>query len=353
MASLTEISLISRKVIRYSIYAIILIVIARYTISFGTVIYHKIFPPPPPKPTVAFGKLPVLPFPEKPVSDLNFTLELPDGSLPVFTDQIEVYVMPQSQPNIKALDNSKLIASKLDFDPNGKPLVESIPNVYVFPKKGYPSSLTMNIITGLFSVSYNINEDASILLDTPPGPEEAVKLAQGFISSANLFTDDLSNGTSTYEFLKIEAGNFIPAISLSDADIIKVNFFRKLYGKDGNIPPVTPKMPEANVWFYLAGGRGKQIIAGEYHYLPINHDENSTYPLKTSESAWEELKEGKGFIANEGNNPDGNIVIRRVYLGYYDAGQYSEYYQPVVVFEGDNQFYAYVPAVTDEFYSKE
>lgn len=352
MATLTEVSIISRKIIRYGIYAVIFIVIARYSLNLGVNIYKKLFPPKPEPPNTAYGKLPVLPFPEKPIGNFNFTLELPEGSLPKFTDQLEVYTMPQSQTNIKALDDAKSKAQGLGFDPNGKPLVESIPNVYIFPRKGYPSNLTMNIITGLFSVSYNINEDTSILKGIPPAPDVAINQVQGYLNSAGFLTEDLKNGTPTHVFLKTEAGKFTPALSLSDADLIKVNIFRKKYGKEENIPPVTPKMPEANVWFIIAGGRGKQIIAGEYHFFPIDATKIATYPIKTSETAWEELKSGKAFIANTGNNPEDNITIRRVYLGYYDAGQYSEYYQPVVVFEGDNEFFAYVPAVTDEFYGK-
>ncbi|KKQ73667.1 MAG: hypothetical protein US95_C0050G0001, partial [Candidatus Woesebacteria bacterium GW2011_GWB1_38_5] len=45
----------------------------------------------------------------------------------------------------------------------------------------------------------------------------------------------------------------------------------------------------------------------------------------------------------------GNIVIRKVYLAYYDPDQYTEYYQPVIVFEGDDDFTAYVSAIIDDY----
>ncbi len=352
MATLTEISIISRKIIRYSIYAVIIIVIARFSLTLGKNIYKKLFPPKPEPPTVAFGKLPTIPFPERPESDLKYTLELPEGTLPKLTDQVEVYKMPEPQTNIKALDDAKSKAQSLSFDSNGKQLFETIPNVYIFPKKGFPSSLTMNIITGLFSISYNLNEDNSILKGIPPSAEAAISQVQSYLRVSGFLTDDLQNGKPTSAYLKTEAGNFIPAVSLSDAQLTKVNIFRKAYGKDNNYIAVTPKMPQANVWFIIAGGRGNQIIAGEYHYFTLDSTNPATYPLKTSEAAWEELNNGNAFIANTGNNPDGNITIRKVYLGYYDAGQYAEYYQPVVIFEGDNDFFAYVPAVTNDYYGK-
>lgn len=353
MATLTEVSIISRKVIRYSIYAIILIIIARFSINTGKDIYKKLFPPKEEPPTVAFGKLPSISFPERSKFDMNYALELPEGSLPTLPNQLKVYVMPEPESDIKTLDDAKTKAKNLGFNPEGKQLFETIPNVYIFPKRNEPSSLTMNIITGTFSVSYNINENSSVLNSVPPSSETSIERVYAFLRGGGIIAEDLSNGNATTKYLKTEAGKFIPAVSLSDAQLTKVNLFRKNYGANENIIPVTPEMPEANVWFILAGGKGNQIIAGEYHYFAIDGTKSATYPLKTSEIAWEELKSGKAFIANAGGNLNSNVIIRKVYLAYYDAGQYIQYYQPVVVFEGDNDFYAYVPAITDEYYGKE
>jgi hypothetical protein len=111
-------------------------------------------------------------------------------------------------------------------------------------------------------------------------------------------------------------------------------------------------MPEANVWF-IVSGRSRQIISAQYRFFPIEREGSATYPIKTAEAAFEELKEGIGFITNPESTSGGSVIIRKVYLSYYDAGQYSEYYQPVIVFEGDNNFYGFVPAVIDEHYGKE
>jgi len=353
MATLTEISIISRRTIRYGIYAVIIIVIARYAFGFGKNIYKKLFPPKPAPPTVLFGKLPALPFPGRPESKFNYTLELAEGSLPIFPELIEVYAsIPEPKTNLGVQDKARAKAQNLGFNPNGKLLFDTLPNVYVFSKNGAPANLTMNIVTDLFSISYNLNEDASIFKGMPPDANAAIGQAKNFLSSGGFLTEDLKNGIATHTYLKMESGEFKPAISLSEANVTKVNLFRKPYGKESNIPPVTPEMPESNVWFIIAGGHGRQIIACEYHYFALDAGKFATYPIKTAEAALEELKTGKAFIANSGDNPDGNIIIRKVYLAYYDAGQYAEYYQPVIVFEGDNNFFAYTPAVTSEYYPK-
>lgn len=351
MASLTESSIIARKVIRYAIYGLILIIILRFTIKLGVGIYRKIFPAPPPKPTVAFGKLPTLPFPEKAVPpDLTYTLETPDGKLPVLAKQVEIYFMPPIPSNIRVLETAKEKARSLGFNPEGRLLVENVPNVYIFQGRNPASSLTMNIITGVFSISYDLSSDPSAISGMPPAPEAAIAQARSRLQSAGLLHEDLSEGRTTHEFLRIEGGKFVSAVSLSEASAIKVNLFRKSFGKD--IPSVSPDAKQANIWFMFVGGSG-QIIGAEYHYFPMDEKNPATYPLKTADETWEELKSGKSYVANLGDNESGNITIRRVYLAYYDAGQYTAFYQPIVVFEGDNDFTAYVPAVASNFYGGE
>lgn len=351
MASLTDTSILARKLIRYSIYAVILLIVGRYALRGGAALYRRIFPKPPPPPTVSFGKLPGLPFPErKDVPTFLYVLETPDGKLPAVPDQGVVYFMPPLTTQIRSLEIAQDKARALGFNPNAKPILENIPSIYLFQKAGgAPSTLIMNIVTGTFSINYDTTANPGILNGTPPNEDNALARVQGVLSNAGLLTQDLSTGRNIFEFSKVEGGKFVPAVSLSEANITKVNIFRKSFGET-KIPSVSSNGTEANVWFLLA--TGGEIIAAEYHYFPIDESKFSTYPLKTAEKAWDDLKAGKAFIANAGENQEGKMAIRRVYLGYYDAGQYTEFYQPVIIFEGDNNFLAYVPAVTEEYYGK-
>ncbi len=356
MASLTEISIGARKTIRYLVYLLIIGLIARTTISVGKGIYLKLFPPPPPEDTVSFGKLPKLPFPERKFPNnpnfpdkLNFKAETADGKFPTFPISATIYTMPPIPQNINALSDAKLKAQNLGFDPNGRPILESTPNVYLFQKRGTPSTLTMNIITGVFSISYDVGQDPSILTGVPSDPDKSSQDVTSFLKSANLLEKDIEEGKTTHQFFKAVGKDIVPADSLSDANLIKINIFRKNYGTKGDMGSVTPKMPEANVWFMM-GESTRDIVTAEYHYYPIDVSKSGTYPLLKSEEAWENLKNKKGFISNLGNNPDGNITVRKIYLAYYDAGLYQQFYQPVAVFEGDNDFIAFVPAVKENFY---
>ena len=95
MASLTDTSIIARKGIRYGIYAMIIILIARFAFRTAIDLHRRLFPPPPPAPTIKWGKLPALPFPIKDVPEkISYKLETVDGKLPDLVDQERIYFMP-------------------------------------------------------------------------------------------------------------------------------------------------------------------------------------------------------------------------------------------------------------------
>lgn len=353
MTTLSRVAVIARKVIRYGVYLTILIIVGRLLYNFGYGIYRQFFPPAEPEPTLVLGDvLPTLPFPEKTVpQNLTYKLETQDGKLPDLPKQALVYAMNPISPNIQALDIAKDKAQKLGFLPDGKKIVENVPNVYVFKKEEEPSSLTMNIVNGAFSISYDLNSNPTVISTIPPSPDAAEQNAISYLKSAQLLPSDLT-GPTTHVFYKVQNGNFVPVVSLSESDLIKINLFRKNIDKD--YPSLTPEYPnESNVWFMMSGaGRfsDAKIIAAEYHYFTVNEEKSGTYPLKTADEAWENLKSGNSYIVNIKDPNQNEITIRKIYLAYYDAGQYMDFYQPIIVFEGDNDFVSYVPAVSSKHY---
>jgi len=254
--------------------------------------------------------------------------------------------MPPVTSKINAFNDAKDKAQKLKFSVDGQNIIENIPNVYIFKKAGSSALLTMNIISGTFSVSYDLASDSKVLLTKPAGQEEAINEVVTFLQKADLYPDNLKGGP-TAQLIRVEGGALKEAISLSEADFVKVNLFReKIESGKSTYASITPDYPESNVWFLT---NGTDVVLGEYHFFLVDKTKSATYPLKNSETLWKELAEGKAFIINP-QNQKGEITIRRIYLSYYDPGQYTPYYQPVSVFEGDNNFFAILPAVTDEYY---
>jgi hypothetical protein len=348
MTSLTRVSIAARKIIRYGIFFLIFLIVARVLFDIGKGIYLKLFPPPPPAATVKFGKLTKISFPLKARPNVTLTLETAEGTLPKFPIQAKVYFMPKTTSNLLSLDVAKQAASGLGFRTDGQAVNSTM---YKFQSQNGFATLDMNIITEVFSISYNLKADPSPIEKRPPAPEIAASIVRSFLSGANLLPSDLT-GEIQSEFLKIEGENLVPALSLSDANLVKIYFFRKSYD---NYPSLTAEPNKGNVWFLVSGSQetGKKIIAGEYHYFSVDESQLATYPIKTSQEAWNELSQGGGYIASMGTNNDGSSVkIRKVYLAYFDSGTYTQFFQPIAVFEGDNGFVAYLPIVTDSYYSQ-
>ncbi|MGA3291805.1 MAG: hypothetical protein ABSC49_01510 [Candidatus Microgenomates bacterium] len=350
MTSLTRIAITARKVIRYIIYLLIFLIVGRIILDSGIAIYKKLFPAPPPTPTVKYGKLTVIPFPSNGITaKLTYTLETAEGGLPTdIPTQAKVYFMPKTNANLLSLDSAKTISSSLGYGSDAQQVSDTI---YKFTNANYPSTLQMNIITGTFSISYNLAADKSPLDFKPPVAEVAASDFRSILSGANILPTDLT-GPMTNEFLKLSNGQLVNALSLSESNLIKINLFRQDYD---NLPSVTGNPDQANVWAIISGAnnQGQEIIAAEYHYYAVDETQYSTYPIKTPAEAFSELQNNQAFIASLGVNKDGDsLKIRKIYLAYFDPDSITEFYQPIYVFEGDNGFEAYLPAVTSAYYAQ-
>ena len=348
MTSLTRIAIASRRVIRYLVFLLIFLIVGKFVLDAGVAIYKKAFPAPPPAPTVKYGKLTPIPFPENgSTAKLTYSLETPEGGLPTdIPTQAKVYFMPKPSSNLLSLDTAKATAEALGFGTNPQQVSDTI---YLFTNPNAPVALQMNIITGTFSISYNLAQDKSPLATKPPIAEIAASEFRSILSGANILPADLTGPTNS-NYLKLSNGQLVTALSLSESDVVKVNLFRKSYD---NLPSVTGIPDQANVWAMISGAanRDQQIVAAEYHYYPVDESQYSTYPIINPAEAFAGLQANQAYIAALGLNKDGDsLKIRRVYLAYFDPNSVTEFYQPIYVFEGDNGFMAYLPAVTSAYY---
>ncbi|OGM26639.1 hypothetical protein A3D00_01105 [Candidatus Woesebacteria bacterium RIFCSPHIGHO2_02_FULL_38_9] len=349
VASLTTVAITTRRVIRYSVIFLIAFIIFRIVFSFAQKLYIKSHPTPPPAPTLLFGKLPKLAFPEnKDLPNFEYKIETPTGNLPKLGEQAKIYFMPSSSPNLFSATNARKKAASLGF--TNEP-IELSPTVLLFKHQSLPSTLELNTVNLTFSISYDLAADRSILTFRPLPPEVAISRVKEFLAGAGLLLPDLS-GPAVHEFLVLEDQKLKTANSLSEAQFIKVNLYRKDYN---NLPNIGNNPDQANVWFLVSGSpeAGKKVFAGQYHYFSIDESKSATYPIIITQKAVDELTGGNAYIANLGENSDGKVTIRKIYLAYYDSGIPESFYQPIFVFEGDRNFFAYVPAISRDYYGEE
>ena len=244
---LTQVAITTRKIIRYSIYLVIVLIIGRVLFTLGIGLFNILFPKPPPAPTVSFGKLPKLPFPEKATTPtFTYKVETADGTLPKFANQAKVYFMPKPSSSFVSLDSTIQKAAGLGFNSEPQKVSDT---TYKFTNRDNTSTLEINIINGSFSISYDLAVDPSPLSVRPPAPEVAAANVRSYLSNGGVLPEDLTGPTSNV-FLKIQGQSLVPAASLSEASLVKVNFFRKSYDE---FPAVISDPQESNVWFLMSG----------------------------------------------------------------------------------------------------
>ena len=90
----------------------------------------------------------------------------------------------------------------------------------------------------------------------------------------------------------------------------------------------------------------KQFVSLEYNYFPVELETSAVYPLISVAEAWQRMQKGGGFVAKSTPGTE-SVVVRDVYLAYYDSDIPQQFLQPVYVFETEDEFLGFVPAVAD------
>ncbi len=351
MVSLTEIAQSSRKIVKYGLIAALLILILKLAFDVVKQYWEKIHPQKPPPPTFGFGKLPPIEFPEKEQPEiLSYKLESKTGELPELASQTKVFLSPYQRPNLLASENAKKDAQRLAFTQEPQKISE---NIFRWTKTGTVNSiLEMNIFSGSFTLFYNWQNYKDDLLELlPPNSTQAIEQTKSFLKKVERLEDDLMEGRFETEYLKIQGLKMVPATSLSEANLTKVEVFRKnIEDFFGEIPVITadPEKGIVSLIFSSAGG-DKKILRAEFNHFPINYESFATYPIKTTSQAWEELKNNQAFVSRWQPLEEKNeVIVRNIYLAFYDSWEPQQYLQPVFVFEGDDDFQALLPAITEE-----
>jgi len=347
MANLGETAIVARKAILYGGIGLVILMIGRIILTAGYNYWRTLNPPPPPPPDIRWGKLPKLTFPQLEQPTLQYSLETRTGGLPPkLPTQFDIYFMPIKKPSLLAFDNAKSIANRMDFIQEAKQLSET---KYRWDStEPVLSSLTIDIITGSFTLDRRWQDDASYATPTQYFNEtQAVDQAYNLLSRVDLLPEDIKNGESTVQNLRGEGGQIVPAVSLSQAHFVRVNLFRAPVNET---PVVNPRKDRGLITAILALQREdeKQFVQLDYNYFPVELETKSVYPLITVAEAWQRMQSGGGFVAAF-DKRSSNVTVRNVYLAYYDSETPQQFLQPVYVFEGDPDFLGFVPAIADEW----
>jgi hypothetical protein len=359
----------------------ILVLVILFWIGIG--IKNIYLPPKVIPPTLEYGLLPAMQFPQSSLTDSRtYELQTITGDLPTdLPDRLTVFPIKIKPPNFLNLDKVKQIAKNLEFT-GAKGVV--IPEIQL-SNTHYEWNETINyrrkLVFNIHSFDFTLTSEylrslTALSAQYISNESSAIATVQNFLKTMKLTPDDLditktntpNNAIKfvTYPqlFSIITGGQglntLVPASSLSKTQTIRVDLYQKDIeyelntGQDDGkktipvkIPIIYPYPPYSTMSFWVASGSKEAIVAQAFYTHKDIDLKNTaaTYPLKTPKEAFSQLEENNAYIASYSGN-DQNIIIKNVFLAYYlGADEPQQYLMPVYVFEGNNGFYAYVPAV--------
>ena len=348
-ANLSRVSEVTRKFLEItgiSIAAIILLVVV-FNVSF--MIKNILSPTPPAPPSVSFGKLNLVDFPLNSANNMySYTINTLTGTLPTLPDRIAVYKMIQAKPDLLGLDKAIALAQKINFLSTPSALSET---EYQWTKTDpLPTTLTMNIQTFDFFLTSDYKSNQTVL-EAIHMPDEttAQGIAKQFFDTFMPLSSSIDPAKTKISLLAIQGNSLVPASSLSTAQIIRIDYLPKTV----DTYPVYTAIPDQSLTYALIASGDTdtpQVVEAQYYHKDISNDK-ATYPLITAQQAFALLKEGKAYIAANPSQTT-HVNITNVSLGYYLTPFPQRYLWPIIVFQGDQGFYAYVNAIKDTWIQK-
>lgn len=343
--TLSQTAGLTKRIIIFSIIALVLGI----TSFIGYQIWHTYYlahlPPVEEKPDTKFGVLPFPTFPKTSVSSSNFSysLDTSTGTLPKmgkdpgFDKIIKVYFVTKSYATFLSSDKSQTLAEKFGINTQPEILSETI---YKFTDQN--KILNVDLDTGNFAYTKEATPPAQQSLDSD---NKLVSDFENILNTLGILKDDLKKGRTKVMLLKAEGKNLVSTTLQSEAQLAQISLWpqtldqKSIFTADFNKSLV-------NAVIFNSASDLSNYFSLNFTYWPIETTTFATYPTKSAENAFDDLKSGKGVVVLEPPKPQ--VSITSVYLGYYLSQNYSPYLQPIFVFEGPS-FVAYVPAIKDQY----
>lgn len=346
--TLTQTAIIVKQVIAISIATLILGIMSFFGYRIWRAYYLANLPPVEEKPDTKFGSLPPINFPKSQVSTSNFSysLDTTTGGLPKvgidpgFEKIAKVYFVTQTFASFLSADRAGELAAKFNLT--------TAPEILNETKYKY-SSQTKSLTVGLDSGNFAYTNEATV--SAKANLDEDDKLISDFkqmIQTLGAMKDDLKNGRVKVVLLRNDAGGLTPTKLRSEASAAEISLWPAPIDKKLIF---TADFDKSLINAVVLGSADKldNYLSLSFTYYPVDLSTFATYPIKTTETAFEDLKNGKADVITEPSTSQ--VSITSVYLGYYLSDKYSPYLQPIFIFEGPN-FVAFENAVSEQFQSQ-
>ena len=348
--TLTNVTYMGRQALKFGLILIIVLMVGRTFLNAFTAYWKATHPPKAAPPTIGFGILPNLEFPETNSSERpsEYTLETKTGTFPKMPTQAGVYFMPDFSSTLFDDESTREIAAAYGFvlEPE---IIDK--RTYRFSKSSpLQSTLDIDIRAKTFELQTNYLSRQELLINKNlPDTQTAISQVKSYLSTAGLLDPDLEAASSSAaaKYLKTSGKLLEEAFSVREAEFIQVDLGREPIA--GQYELFTPKGHEGTVNAIITGAFGSldNIVYLRNKHYPVDYESEETYPLRNISDAWHLLQSGEGYVYNP--QAVKTAVVRYIYLGYFDNFEHQEYLQPIYVFEGDEGFLGYVSAIESKY----
>ena len=345
--NLTELSYNIRKALPYVILSILVIFILFYSVNLilQIVELNKV---PQVYTNTTFGKIKAPQIKNIASSvGLDFTLDTVEGKPVTATDTARVFYLPPPVSRFGYREKIYLIAKTLGFNTD----------ITKYQLKGETATLddltqalSVDIRNFNFTYKYNFENNPDLFTSAiTPTTQESQSKAIDFLQKIDKYPDEFTQATLNTIFFKYDPQTKeLKQLSKNvSANLVEVDFYRP--DIDG-FPIVSPSFFNSQnyVLMMMTASGEARIIKAQVGFFEKSDQQVGYYPVKTGDQAYQELKQGKGIVVS---NPQQKkkIIIKTMKLGYLDPDFYQNYLQPVYIFIGDNDFVAYVAAITDDY----
>lgn len=343
--TLTQTAILTKQIIVITLIALFLSIVSFIGYKIWYAYYLASLPPVEEKPNTKFGVLPFPDFPKTAVSSSNFSysLDTATGGLPKvgkdvgFEKLIRVYFMPKPYATLLSGERSQALAEKFAITTQPEILTETN-----YRYKDKDKALTIDLDSGNFAYIKEATFSGQAELEDD---NKLVSDFENILSNLGVFRDELKMGRTKVTLLKPEGNRLISTNLRTEAQANQISLWPQALDQK---PIFTADFNKAMVNAVLVKSASslENYLSIDFVFWPIDTTTYATYPTKTAETAFEDLKSGKGVVIIEPTKP--TVSITSIYLGYYLAKDYSPYLQPIFVFEGPS-FVGYVAAVSEQF----
>lgn len=351
--SLTELSYAVRKSAPFAILGVIILFIVYYSIQLFFLILDVNRPTEEEQEVLAidtvFDQIPEpIILESTPSGQFSYTLDTIEGVPLTAGETSEVFFLPEFPATFGFRENIYLMAKTLGIKTE---IVTYRLNGNIATFTDDEQKLEVDITNYNFDYEYNLLSQEQEALNNAqiPSEDNILTVATDVLKNVGRYPGELARGKTNIIYLAFnpETEQLTVVESPEAANLVEVDFYRS---DIGDTPIVAPRYYNSQNYVILLFNERNdyRVIRAKIQFYETSEGQVGVYPLKNGEQAWTALNEGRGKVVSVAEGVE-NVSIKNMYLGYLDPDIYQPYLQPVYVFLGDNNFAAYVPAITDEW----